>query len=105
MYLYERKNKMRNLTALFCLQIKGKLLRGKEGIEISSVEMYVKKKVGGYNVLAALHSKGKSLNVETEITDLPNNTRIITLKVRRTSYSLHSFQILINSTSDSSESS
>lgn len=64
------------------MQIKGKLLRGKEGIEISSVEMYVKKKVGGYNVLAALYSKGKSLNVETEITDLPNNIRIITLNVR-----------------------
>lgn len=67
-------------------QIRGKLLRGKEGIELSSVEMSVKKKAGGYNVLASLYSKGKTLNVDTEITDLPNNTRIINLQVRHVIY-------------------
>lgn len=43
--------------------------------------MHVKKKTGGYNILAALYSKGKTLNVETEITDYSNNSRVINLAV------------------------
>ncbi len=63
------------------------MIKGKEGVELSSVEMHVKKKPGGYIVLAALNSKGKTLHAETEITDYASNTRIINLAVS-TDYTL-----------------
>ncbi|XP_065216942.1 uncharacterized protein Apoltp isoform X2 [Planococcus citri] len=70
-----------SVTDIIPFSIKGKLLKGKEGAEVSNVEMYVKKTSGGYNVLAALYSKGKTLNVDTRITDLKDNTRIVNLKI------------------------
>jgi len=69
------------MVSFFHLQIKGRLLRGKDGIEISSVEMAIRKKLRGHDIIATLNSKGKSLNVHTEVTNYPDDVRIIYLIV------------------------